>query len=286
MGVKRPHAAMDAQDSTANQSPFMPMFEGFRAELDEHHDRRERIIKASRDITASSKKIIFTLQRLRTLAQPLPPHITKPNSPFYTTISTNYATISPDLQNLNAHRYARQISGGHQEYIEAASFEHYLTTASLLSYEEACAKIRALDPEGAGVGLGYEDYVLGIYDMTGELMRFAITAMATSGELPSPEPSPESEAQGDGPSAAKVAKSAGGKRNILTDLRQLRSALESLNTSGTGSFGKEADKKAQVMRQSVEKVERALYGLIVRGAERPKGWMPDLSESRAVEVEG
>ena len=142
--------------------------------------------------------------------------------------------------------------------------------------------------------------MLGIYDMTGELMRFAITAMATSGELPSPEPSVESEAQGDGPSAAKVAKSAVGdamevdaaastaapKRNILTDLRQLRSALESLNTSGTGSFGKEADKKAQVMRQSVEKVERALYGLIVRGAERPKGWMPDLNESRAVEVEG
>jgi predicted translin family RNA/ssDNA-binding protein len=35
----------------------MSMFEGFRAELDEHHDRRERIIKASRDITASSKKM-------------------------------------------------------------------------------------------------------------------------------------------------------------------------------------------------------------------------------------
>jgi predicted translin family RNA/ssDNA-binding protein len=38
-------------------SPFVSMFEGFRAELDEHHDRRERIIKASRDITASSKKM-------------------------------------------------------------------------------------------------------------------------------------------------------------------------------------------------------------------------------------
>lgn len=35
----------------------MPMFETFRAELDEHHDRRERVIKASRDITASSKKM-------------------------------------------------------------------------------------------------------------------------------------------------------------------------------------------------------------------------------------
>ena len=57
MGVKRPHAAMDAQESATSQSPFMPMFESFRAELDEHHDRRERIIKASRDITASSKKM-------------------------------------------------------------------------------------------------------------------------------------------------------------------------------------------------------------------------------------
>jgi hypothetical protein len=38
-------------------SPFMPMFEKFRDSLDEHHDRRERIIKASRDITALSKKM-------------------------------------------------------------------------------------------------------------------------------------------------------------------------------------------------------------------------------------
>lgn len=145
------------------------------------------------------------------------------------------------------------------------------------------AKVRALDASGPGVGLGFEDYVLGIYDMTGELMRFAITAMATSGELPRPDAN-----AGKGNDAMEVdSASASSQRTILTDLRQLRSALESLNTSATGPFGKEADKKADVMRQSVEKVERALYGLTVRGAERPKGWMPDLSEgSRVVEVEG
>jgi predicted translin family RNA/ssDNA-binding protein len=33
------------------------MFEQLRNELDEHHDRRERIVKASRDITALSKKM-------------------------------------------------------------------------------------------------------------------------------------------------------------------------------------------------------------------------------------
>lgn len=39
------------------RNEYTPMFESFRDELDEHHDRRERIVKASRDITALSKKM-------------------------------------------------------------------------------------------------------------------------------------------------------------------------------------------------------------------------------------
>ena len=53
MGQKRSHT--EAMETSS--SPFIPMFEKFRAELDEHHDRRERTIKASRDITAASKKM-------------------------------------------------------------------------------------------------------------------------------------------------------------------------------------------------------------------------------------
>ncbi|TKA80068.1 hypothetical protein B0A49_10656, partial [Cryomyces minteri] len=68
-------------------SPFLPMFETFRAELDEHHDRRERVIKASRDITAASKKIIFSLQRARALKQQIPQGIQKANKQFYEIIS-------------------------------------------------------------------------------------------------------------------------------------------------------------------------------------------------------
>jgi hypothetical protein len=58
MGLKRPRDGnMADEKQEQSSSPFVGMFEGFRAELDEHHDRRERIIKASRDITASSKKM-------------------------------------------------------------------------------------------------------------------------------------------------------------------------------------------------------------------------------------
>lgn len=58
MGLKRTRDG-DMAESKSEQpaSPYMPMFETFRKELDEHHDRRERIVKASRDITAASKKM-------------------------------------------------------------------------------------------------------------------------------------------------------------------------------------------------------------------------------------
>lgn len=58
----RPAQTMGGPTPTT-QSPYLPMFETFRNELDEHHDRRERIIKASRDITALSKK----MQALRSI---------------------------------------------------------------------------------------------------------------------------------------------------------------------------------------------------------------------------
>ena len=60
MGIKRSHATMAEKgkgDNETSTSPYLPMFEHFRAELDEHHDRRERVIKASRDITAAAKKM-------------------------------------------------------------------------------------------------------------------------------------------------------------------------------------------------------------------------------------
>lgn len=52
-------AATTTDDNTA--SAFQSVFENFRSELDEHHDRRERVIKASRDITALSKKMCVML---------------------------------------------------------------------------------------------------------------------------------------------------------------------------------------------------------------------------------
>lgn len=74
------------------------------------------------------------------------------------------------------------------------------------------------------------------------------------------------------------------KRDILMDLRSLRAYFESINTGGATAsswLGKEVEKKMEVMKSCVEKVENAVYGIIIRGRERPKGWLPSLREDMA-----
>src|SRR5690242_8612702 len=97
---------------------------------------------------------------------------------MYATIRDLLSGVVVDLQGINAHRYSGQISGGVQEFMEAVLFQHYLETQRIMTYEEAAKTL----PEG--VMLTYEDYVLGVFDMTGELMRFTVTYLATNGKVP------------------------------------------------------------------------------------------------------
>jgi hypothetical protein len=182
--------------------------------------------------------------------------------------------VSKDLQGANAYRYQRQISGGNQELIEALTFKHYLETQTLLPFDAAATGVASLSTEP--VMLTLDDYLLGVYDMVGELMKFSITTMATTGTLPehaSAAPG-EHDAMDEGQS----------ERSVLTDMRLLRSLLEQLELKDS-PLGRDVHKKLPVMKQCVEKVENAAYGLIVRGSERPKGWMPDIEPTAGGQVE-
>jgi hypothetical protein len=167
----------------------------------------------------------------------------------------------------------------------------------LLSYDEARHKLQELGGAAGAIPLPPEDYVLGLFDMVGELMRFSITAMATNGAIPGAssddgqQPDPKAPASGEAMDVDTPAPNAvprptpGTSRTVLTDMRELRTCLEGLEVAPGTLFARDVDKKMDVMRTCVEKVERGLYGLVVRGSERPKGWMPDLNASRE-EVEG
>jgi predicted translin family RNA/ssDNA-binding protein len=244
----------------------------------------------------------------------LPKWSEKKNAEFWNTISKQYISIKPDLQDVNAFRYAHNITGGSQEFIEALSFEHYLATQQLISYHDAQAHLTKISgPENGLIFLSPEDYLLGILDMTGELMRFAITSIARDHKLPAGDPktSPkrgnesnkrvaidkgeemEIDAQPStstteislesGPEASS--QQGGGCRTVLDDLRELRLQLEMFEAPKGSKLAMDMEKKMTVMRQSVEKVEKELYNLTVRGSERPKGWVPGEEADRRTAVE-
>ena len=196
--------------------------------------------------------------RVRTLKSDIPPKIVSETKDRAEAMQKLFISVAPDLTGINAWRYQRQVSGGIQEYMEAVSFEHYLRHQTLITIEEA----QKLLPES--INLTGDDYVLGIFDLVGELMRFAITTMATTGELP------------------KTGKD-GEQRDILMDLRSLRTSFQALDTTSCGGtgLGKDVEKKMEVMKTCVEKVETAVYGMIIRGRERPKGWVMEMSDEKA-----
>lgn len=182
--------------------------------------------------------------------------------------------------------------------MEALSFQHYLETQALITFEEAASRISTMSGEAGAVLLTPEDYILGICDMTGELMRFSVTSMATSGKLPAAKQNankklkrnPADDGSGDAMDVdgekGNTVPVATKPRTVLDDLRAIRLQLEMLEVSGGSKFSRELEeKKMPVMRECVDKVEKALYGLTVRGSERPKGWMPDMGSHRGGEVE-
>ena len=159
--------------------------------------------------------------------------------------------ISADTNTLSAYRYQRNISAAIQEYLEAVSFRHYITTGTLLSIAQAQTALPA------GILLTLADYFGGILDLIGELMRLGITIIATT--APALDNNPTQTPR------------------ILSDLREFRRFFDAIDLD-RGPLGEELNKKMVTMRTSVDKVEKAVYGMFVRGRERPPGWVPDVPD--------
>ena len=176
------------------------------------------------------------------MGSPLPQAITKITGPMLAQIKDLFKSAEADLQDINAYRYQRQISSGIQEFMEAVLFQHYLETGQLMTYEEAAKMIPA------DVMLTEDDYILGIFDMTGEVMKYAVTYLASHRELPSAD--------------------------VLSNMRLLRACLESVDASPSYGLNKEFGKKLTTTKQSVEKVEYQVYNMLIKGKEKPAGWRP------------
>ncbi|KAL6304180.1 Translin [Sparassis latifolia] len=225
-----------------SRDSILQVFDDFRDELDGHNDRRERLIKSSRDVTNLSKKVIFLLHRTMTEENfesndhVLAVRAAGRAKEKLREIQNMFAAIREEVAGDRFWRYQKNVSPGLQEYIEALSFAHFLEHGTLISYDEVQQSL--CDNNGIRYfPLPLEDYLLGLSDLTGELMRYAISAISRRG----------------GRSKAS---------EVCTFVRGCRANFE-----GLVPYYRELRKKQAVTSQSLEKIEDVAYAIAVRSSE-------------------
>lgn len=273
----------------------MLQFRGYALELDSKHDRYERIVKISRDITIESKRIIFLLHTIDRDSK-REAVLTEAKTRIDTLTSTLFKTIAQELEGQDPYQFLRAYRAGLQEFIEAVTFYYYLLDNSLPHWkaldqsfeykivmeapkdenmeermdekmeeksekmeekpEEKSEKVEEKAEETCETKektlrtlLPPPEYILGIADLTGELMRKCINNLAT-GDIAS-------------------------CHQTCHVVREMYKGFLSVN----GIAGKEINRKLYTLKQSLGKIENVCYMIKVRGSEIPKHMLADVASS-------
>ncbi|XP_076018534.1 translin-associated protein X isoform X2 [Genypterus blacodes] len=239
-------------------------FKGFQQELDTKHDKYERLVKSSRDVTIESKRTIFLLHRVTSVSDP--EEILKEADVKLEGVRQKIGQIAEELRGEDIYQFHRAFTPGIQEFVEAVSFQHYVRHRTLISLDEINAslvfgKAENGEPKDSDSDVPMEtqvvsfqvtpsDYLLGVADLTGELMRMCISSVG-NGDIDTPF-------------------------QLSQFLRQIHDGFSFIGN--TGPY--EVSKKLHTLRQSLGKVEDACYTLRVRGSEIPKHMLADVFSSR------
>ncbi|CAD6239011.1 unnamed protein product [Miscanthus lutarioriparius] len=199
---------------------------------------RERLVKASRDVTMNSKKVIFQVHRITKVNRD--EVLSKAENDLAAVVNQYIAKLVKELQGTDFWKLRRAYTFGVQEYVEAATLCRFCKTGTLLSLAEINDSLLALsDKSVEPLQLNVLDYLLGVADLSGELMRLAIGRIS-DGEV-------------------EYAKTiCAFVRDIYRELTLVVPLMDDNN---------EMKKKMEVMLQSVVKIENACFSVHVRGSE-------------------
>ncbi|CAD6232105.1 unnamed protein product [Miscanthus lutarioriparius] len=137
------------------------------------NDKRERLVKASRDVTMNSKKVIFQVHRITKVNRD--EVLSKAENDLAAVVNQYIAKLVKELQGTDFWKLRRAYTFGVQEYVEAATLCRFCKTGTLLSLAEINDSLLALsDKSVEPLQLNVLDYLLGVADLSGELMRLAI----------------------------------------------------------------------------------------------------------------
>lgn len=117
-------------------NPIVKSFRKYADELGEKHDRYERIVKLSRDITIESKRLIFLLHTIDNRKTNNQQILDDTLVRLKNLCSTNFAAIASELATLDQYQYGRAYSAGLQEFVEAFTFYDFLANGRVKHWNE------------------------------------------------------------------------------------------------------------------------------------------------------
>ncbi|XP_055903461.1 translin-associated protein X [Eupeodes corollae] len=268
----KPHHNKDATpvDET---NPVIISFKEYALELDDKHDRYERIVKLSRDTTIESKRIIFLLHTIDPVKNNKEKILLEAKTRLDNLISNKFFEVAKELENRDPYQYMRAYCAGLQEFIEAYSYYEYLNESNLSDWNDLQARMKftfTIEPkeQAEGKDEGVEEaetkapsekvektvvchvdpteYILGLGDLTGELMRRCINSLGCGDTVTCQD-------------SCKV-------------LQNFYKGFLGLHGVRNREFGR----KLYTLHQSVIKAEHVCYNVKVRGGEAARrGTMAD-----------
>ncbi|CEP15116.1 hypothetical protein [Parasitella parasitica] len=154
-------------------------------------------------------------------------------------IIASFKKLAIDIQGLHYYRYSKSFSGGFEEFIEAIAFYHFLLHRTVITKDQVDEYFK--DEYGQmWIPVKVEDYILGLADFTGELMRHAIHVVST------------------------------GKYNQAMVICELLRKIDLDFDLMATSYLPQLSKKLGTLKGSIKKVEQACYTFQIRGSEYPE----------------
>ena len=127
-------------------------FEKMRKELNDFDNQREILIRKSREVVKLSKKVIYSVHR----------NEIKKADGFMNQIKSKVAELDKTAKKMPVLYYSGPFKIAIQEFVEAACYHNFVKSKNI--------------PSASELKVDTEYYLLGLCDLTGELVRKAINS--------------------------------------------------------------------------------------------------------------
>lgn len=254
-------------ESINENNSVIQQFRIYSNELDAKHDKFEKLVKLSRDVTIESKRIIFLLHTLDRESK-RDSVLGEAKQRFENMGNTLFKSIASELDGQDIYQYIKAYRFGLEEYIEAVTFFQYLQSGSIQDWTELEKSLVYTDSDKSDstsedlptkmtrIVITPNEYIMGIADLTGELMRKCINNLST-GDIAS-------------------------CYQICHFVRNMHKGF----IGYTSNMSKDVNKKINTLKQSLTKMENVCYTIKVRGSEIPKHMLADVAIGATVDYIG